>query len=172
MHADFLLVGDDVIGVVYMVVHGADHVHVIVIERFQQRTGVQGGDAQTDLGIGCSELTIVPHNQRLAQGIRHAQPQGSGRLPLPLRAQQHFLTCMADLLGVAQRVPARVGQADAVPDAVKELDAHFLFQLLDLKGDGGLGIAQLFTGLGEAAQLGDFYKNTQRPQIHSWPPEI
>ena len=79
---------------------------------------------------------------------------------------------MADLLGVAQGVPPRVGQGDGVADAVKELSPHFLFQLLNLKGDGGLGIAQLFAGPGEAAQLGDFYKNTQCPQIHSWPPEI
>ena len=79
---------------------------------------------------------------------------------------------MADLLGVAQGVPPRVGQGDGVADAVKELSPHFLFQLLNLKGDGGLGIAQLFAGPGEAAQLGDLYKDIQRPQIHSWPPGI
>ena len=79
---------------------------------------------------------------------------------------------MADLLGVAQRVPARVGQGDGVADAVKELGAHFLFQLLNLKRDGGLGIAQLFARTGEAAQLGDFYKNTQCPKVHGCPPGI
>ena len=51
-------------------------------------------------------------------------------------------------------------------DPVKQLHPQFLFQKLDLKGNGGLGVTQLFPGSGKASQLRRFDKNIQTAKIH------
>ena len=73
---------------------------------------------------------------------------------------------MTDALCVQQRVLAFGGQADRVPDPVKELNAQLRLQLLDLDGDGRLGIAQLFTGAGKAAGFRYLDECIQTFQLH------
>ena len=76
---------------------------------------------------------------------------------------------MTDLLGIGQRIPSRIRQTDRMSDPVKKLGAHFLFQLLDLEGYCGLGVAQFLTGTGKAAQFRRFYKDIEAPNIHITP---
>ena len=43
-----------------------------------------------------------------------------------------------------------MGQHGLFPDAVKKVGAQLLLKLLDLDGDGGLGIAELLRSAGKA----------------------
>ena len=74
------------------------------------------------------------------------------------------------MLGVGQQIPPCIRQADGMTDPVKQLHAQFFFQEFDLKGYGRLGIPQLFSRAGEAAQLRRFQENVQAAQIHGTTP--
>ena len=106
-------------------------------------------------------------NHRLTERVRHTQTEYACRFPMSGGVQQHFLRKMADVLGIAQGIPSRIRQRYRMADPVKERNAQFLFQLFDLKRNGGLGIAKLFTGFCETSLLRYFHKNTQGFDIHS-----
>ena len=53
-------------------------------------------------------------------------------------------------VGIAEDLPALIRQFHGVAGAFKQADSQLAFQLLDLKGDGGLGKAQLLRRPGEA----------------------
>ena len=58
-----------------------------------------------------------------------------------------------------------MGQADLLPDAVKKAHPQLRLQVLDLYGDGPLGIVQFSGGLGEAFQLGRLEKGGDFPEF-------
>ena len=53
-----------------------------------------------------------------------------------------------------------------MPQSVKEPGTQLILQLLDLDGDGGLSVSQLFSGFGEAAGLRYLEEGIQCFQIH------
>ena len=117
----------------------------------------------------CMEMS---RNQRFTERIRHSQPQHTRRFPVACGVQQHFPGKVADMLGITQGIPACIRQRNRMADAVEKRNTQFFFQLFDLKGNGRLGIAQLFTHLGEAAQFRHFHKNCQRFDVHACLPEL
>ena len=58
-------------------------------------------------------------------------------------------------MGVLQDFASFVGQEDVVVDPFEKMDAEFRFELLDLKGHGGLGIAKALGCLGKTVQFRD-----------------
>ena len=53
---------------------------------------------------------------------------------------------------------ALMGQQCLFSDAVKKMDSQFIFQVLDLDGDSGLGVAERLSGFGETLQFAAWRK--------------
>ena len=166
MHADDLLVGDDVIRIVHMIIQRAHQVHLVVVQQAEKLIRARRGDVHPHLRVRGVKSGKIRFDQRRTQGICHAQAHFAADFPALAGAQGHFLGHTVNILGVHQHVTAGVGQAYGVADAVEQWHPQFLLQLLDLKGHGGLGIAQLVPRAGKAAQLRHFNKNPQIPKIH------
>ena len=70
-------------------------------------------------------------------------------------------------VGIAEDLPALIREFHGVAGALKQADSQLTFQLLDLKGDGGLRKAQLLCRPGEAGQFRHGDEGFQIPKVHN-----
>ena len=71
-----------------------------------------------------------------------------------------------DVARVGDEVLAVLRDGDVFSDAVEKTHAKFSLQLLDLHGDGRLGVVQRIGSLGKAVQLGDLQKCDKIANLH------
>ena len=62
-----------------------------------------------------------------------------------------------------------MGQGNLFSDAVKQVNAQLIFELLDLDGDRGLRVAKLLCGLGKTLVLCHLEKGTDFTKFHKNP---
>ena len=113
-----------------------------------------------DVGVTLGEVVKQPRQQvdgDAEEGadahLTHLQIVEEGHLTL------HLLIFLADLPDGREQGLALLGEADAETVPEEELDAQFFLQAGDDVADGGLGVAQDFGGLGEAAQVRGFQQD-------------
>ncbi len=77
-----------------------------------------------------------------------------------------FVVLLQQRFGFGQESFTRQREAHAVGVALKQSDIEIFFDGFDLRGDGRLGKVQLFGGLGEVADVGDYGKGFELVVVH------
>ena len=148
----FLIHGFDPVDVIEGAVKEISQVQLIAVEHPLDLPGGPGGDSDRLVGVGLIEGHEDIADKGIAEGVDGPQVDG-----VPDGGVGHLIfglaACGDDGLGMGVEELAVGRQADALADPVEELGVELLLQLLDLDGDGRLGVAELPSRLGEGSPV-------------------
>ena len=118
------------------------------------RLGVGDGELRLHLGVQRLELAEHPRQQELRDRGARADQQRPGQPAGHLAEPRIELGGEGeDPLGILEHHPARRGERNLAVAALEETRVEVLLELLDLKGDRGLGHEQRLGRLREAHLL-------------------
>ncbi len=117
-----------------------------------------------------NRLAQAPHpvkQQRIAQADLAAEVEQVAEAVRQRQVASRRIPGLHQLAGVAEEVLAVGGQARARAVAHEQPAAELPFEVLDARGDGGLGQVQAFRGSDEATAAGDLQEGTGEVDIHA-----
>ena len=129
-----------------------------------------GSDLQGNAGVLLAELVQQAGQPEKAEGFQDANVQGAVQFAALGQRLLGMVQGVQRRVGVLQKARPLGGQDDPFAHAVEQAHPQFLFQCLDLHGDGGLGVAQTFGGFGKTLQLGCMDEGIQLPDLHGKAP--
>ncbi len=109
-------------------------------------------------------IPLLARFNRRHPGIRLSMSFGNSERVLQELLRLHLLAEHAP--GDGAQAAAQIGQLDAAPAALEQLDAITLFKSRDLAGEGRLRDVDAFGGAREAASLGDRVEGAKLCVIH------
>ena len=165
-HVHMLLLGDDIVLLVHVVIQGDDGIGLVAVEHGKHHIGIGIGEFQIDAGVLAVEVQEVVEHHVLAHRVRgHEADQATGRVGCA-HILHEFIGEGVDAVGIAQQLLALVGEGNGMVDALEQQAVQLRFQLLDLKGHGGLGIAQRIRRPGEAVHFCHVHKGDEIADLH------
>ena len=170
-HDDVLLRLKDLdeLGVVYLLVERVDEVQLVFDQQLPQMGDVVAVDVGEHMGKTLVERGHDVRERRGHQRVQRADAHRAGEV-LVRGGEGAGAGDGADHVPrVGDEVLAVLRDGDVFSDAVEQLHAQLAFELLDLHGDGGLGVVQRLRRLGKALELGDFQEGNQIADLHRRP---
>lgn len=144
------------------------HVEAAGLDPFVEAAGHRLDEMDGDAGVAVGDRLDQRHREAAAGGGRQAEADLAGRV---LGRRAHQLPRPRQLAQDRARVlaedEAEIGRRDAARVALEQLDAELFLERADVLAERGLGDAQRFGRLREAARLGDLDEVAELAEIHS-----
>ena len=131
-------------------VQKVDQVDGVFVHTVQE--DIRGVQNDTDFYLWVQLVVLFQERREdgCADGLDGADGEGAGQFGGFCDGGFGAFQVFHDGDGVVVEDGTLVGEDGLFADAVEKMDAEFFFQVFDLDGDGGLGVAQVFGGFGEA----------------------
>ena len=166
-NGDFDLVPDQPFAARERIVDDAGCVQLPVSQPLDQHAGRVQRNLQLDLG----KASVIGDKRVLQQELRkrigHAKAHCAAENILGLEHVLHPDGDGAELLGIGQKLLAKLRQRDTPPDPVEKRTSDLLLQLLDLGADIGLGVAEFFCRVRKILQGRDLQKRIEISDFHA-----
>ena len=104
------------------------------------------------------------------QGLGHVHPEDAGGFPALLADLGQPVGRQQQLPGLGEKALPRLGEDHPPPCPLEQGQPQLLLQLLDMDGDGGLGVAQGLGGPLVAAPVHNRLEGAQIFQLHKCSP--
>ena len=155
-----------------MRVESKDEVGLVLAQHTEHPLGIRLCDGQADLGKAPLKVDEIVVEIPGADRARHRKMQLAGHVFRVMQVIHQLFLRRKHITGVAQHPASLLRQHNAVVKPVEQRRAKLLFELFDLRGHGGLGIAEFLPGGGKTGVFAHSDKRPKYIEIHSASPFV
>ena len=161
-----LLLGDNVVLIKQALVERDNNVSLVMVDHIHHIARISRRETHRNGRIFVVEVLIVCRDHFLAHRVGRYDVDMTAAILVTGQAILEIVGERAHLMCVGYKLVSPLGKRDSVVDALKQKAPELVLELLYLKRDSRLRIAELLCRFGEAPKLCHVYKSDEISEFH------